>query len=85
MFFEPESWTGLRSPGAVEHHLNAEREAPSAATARHSPLRSLATRIGAIVDWTGAVGERRAHRAEPKVGGDFLNERRVFILDGSKR
>lgn len=84
MFFEPESWTGLRSSNAIAQDFSPAEVDKAAEGAPRTALRSLATRIGAIVDWSSAMTGRHAP-ARSQAPTDFLNERRVFILGDAGR
>jgi hypothetical protein len=81
MIFEPESWTGLRSSGAVAGDLGETLGASAVSrTARPSALRSAAHFVAVMVD-------RIAHRhdggfADPS---DFLRARRLTVFDEPRR
>jgi len=81
MIFEPESWTGLRSSGAVAGDLGEGKALPATSHAvRPSALRSAAHFVAGVVD-------RIAHRhdagyADPS---DFLRARRLTVFDEPRR
>lgn len=80
MIFEPESWTGLRSPGALAGVLGDE--APRRATApsdqRRSPLRSAADRVAGLID---RITHRHGRFDDGPETPDFLRRRRVTVFD----
>ncbi|MCW5772447.1 MAG: hypothetical protein KIT16_12475 [Rhodospirillaceae bacterium] len=80
MIFEPESWTGLRSQGAVAAVL-ADREtirADAASDGRKSVLRSAASRVAGLID---RIASRNGRPDDEPANPDFLRKRRVTVFD----